>query len=131
MAKRNFVSCCNQNILCGEVWFLQDIKGFTARKMFIGQCPICKNKVAILFEKRCDDNKEFIDKVKGIEAVKTIFREQKRKVVVFPEIKLNSLSGWIYGVNTQIKNKKGEVTQIRQYASDFNGCKTIVKKYKV
>lgn len=40
MDKQNFVSCCNQNILCGEVWFLQDIKGFIARKMFIGQCPI-------------------------------------------------------------------------------------------
>lgn len=118
MANRE-LSCCGQNITCGNVWFLQDIKGFTKRKLFIGYCFNCKNKVVILSETRIDDNKTFLNELRGIEAVKTIYREKKRKVAVFPNIKTDTLYGWIYGVNVQIKNKKGQVVQVRQYACEL------------
>lgn len=133
MRKNILIKCCGKNIVCGDVWFLQDIKGFTARKIFIGNCPKCKNDVAVIFEKRIEDNKEFINGLTGIEAVKTIFREKRRKVAVFPDIKTNFLSGWVYGVNVQIKNKKGQVVQVRQYACDFRSgekqlTKTLIQK---
>ena len=121
-------SCCNKKIKSGELCFLKDIKGFTARKILITKCDNCKEIITILTEKRISDNKIFINFSKGINAVKTIYRERKRIVQMFPDIKLNSLYGWVYGHNVQIKNKKGEVTQIRQYGSDFRGNRELVKK---
>ena len=47
------------------------------------------------------------------------------------KVDTNSLYGWIYGVNTEIRNKSGKVTQIRQYASDYYGNKNIQKKILV
>lgn len=128
MPENILIKCCGHNIVCGNVWFLQDIKGFTARKIFIGNCPKCKNDVAVLFEKRIEDNKDFINSLTGIEAVKTIYREKKRKVAAFPNIQTSSLYGWIYGVNVQIKNKKGQVVQVRQYACDFKTNKKQLTK---
>ena len=130
MSFYNHFSCCNNQIKSGELCFLKDIKGFTARKIFITKCVNCKEIIVILTEKRITDNKVFINFIKGIEAIKTIYRERKRIVQTFPDIKINSLYGWVYGHNVQIKNKKGEVTQIRQYASDFSGNKSLVKKIK-
>ena len=121
-------SCCNRKIKAGDCWFLKDIKNFTARKIFISKCSNCREVIAILTEKRISDNKIFINFTKGIEAVKTIYRERKRAIQIFPDIKINSLYGWVYGHNVQIKNKKGEITQIRQYASDFKGNKFLTKK---
>ena len=121
-------SCCNKKIKSGELYFLKDIKGFTARKMLITKCLNCREVIAILTEKRISDGKVFINFTKGIEAVKAIYRERKRTVQVLPDIKLDTLCGWVYGHNVQIKNKKGEVTQIRQYASDFSGRKELRKR---
>lgn len=120
--------CCNNNITCGDVWFLKDIKDFTARKIFIGHCSICDSDVAILLETRIEDKKTFINKLKGIEAVKTIYREKKRKVAVMPNIKTDCLFSWVYGVNKEIKNKQGKVTQVRQYACSLNDNKKVLIK---
>ena len=122
------LQCCNTKIKSGNFYFLKDIKGFTARKIYVGKCRICGDYAVILFETRIKDNIVFVNQLNGIEAVKTLYREKKRIVSVFPDIKDNGLYGWIYGHNVQIKNKKGIVTQIRQYASDFKGNKSLVKK---
>ena len=66
--------------------------------------------------------------VTGAPAFKILSREQKRKITAFPKIEYNTLYGWIYGHNVQIRNKKGKITQIRQYASDFYGQKQLVRK---
>ena len=107
----------------GSLLFLRDIKGFVGRKLFI-----LEEDRAVLIETRIDDKKTFVNELSGIEAVKTIYREKKRVVKVFPKIDESCLDGWVYGVNVQIKNKKGQVSQIRQYASNFNGKKKLVKK---
>lgn len=121
------IVCCNQKIEIGDLWFLSDIKGFTARKLYIGTCKKCDEEYAVLIETRVSDNKTFVNKLKGIEAVKTMYREKKRKLMTFPRIKSSNLYGWIYGHNVQIRNKKGKVTQIRQYSSDFYGQKELTK----
>lgn len=124
-------SCCNKKITKGEIWFLKDIKDFTLRKLYKSKCSICGEDIVILIEKRLSDEKLFINTIRGIEAVKTIYRENKRKLQVFPEIKTDNLFGWIYGLNIEIKNKKGEITQIRQYSSDFNNNKELIRQYYV
>ena len=118
--------CCNKKVNCGTVWYLRDIKNFTSRKLFIGQCSVCKDDVVVLFEKRISDNKIFINEFTGIEAVKTIYREKKRKVTTIPDIKSDNLYGWVYGINTIVKRKNGKL--IRQYASDFSGNRNLRKE---
>ena len=108
--------------------FLKDIKNFTARKMYIAKCPVCKEYLAVICEKRIEDGKVFIDEYKGIEALKNIYREKKRVVSVLPDVQANNLFGWVYGINKEIKNKKGKIVQIRQYASDFAANKKLVKR---
>ena len=115
-----------------DVWFLKDIKNFTARKIIIGLCPRCRRPVATLIEKRISDGQIFTDEnISDNAAVKLINRESKRALCKYFKVETKSLSGWVYGVNTEIRNKKGETTQIRQYSADFYGNKSIVKKQKI
>lgn len=120
--------CCNNEIKSGELWILKDIKNFTARKLYTAKCPICGDDVVLLIEKRLNDGKIFSNNINGIEAIKTIYREKKRRITTLANIEYNNLYGWIYGVNVEIKNKKGEVKQVRQYSSDFYGNKKLSKK---
>lgn len=112
-----------------DVRFLKDIKDFTARKIIIGLCPKCRRPVATLIEKRISDGQVFINEnISDNAAVKLINRESKRALCKYFKVETKSLNGWIYGINTEIKNKKGETTQIRHYAADFYGNKSLVKK---
>lgn len=120
--------CCEEKLKRGNVWLLRDIKGFTARKLYIGKCKKCGEESVLLIEKRISDDKIFVNIINGIEAVKTIFREKKRKIAVYPDIETNGLFGWIYGQNIQIRNRKGQVVKIRQYAADFGGGRQKVKE---
>ena len=128
MSKRIELECCNNKISLAEIWFLEDFKGYTKRKLLIGKCKICGDDAALQIMTNIDNGKTYYNLYNGLEAVKLIYREKKRKLTVFPNIKTNSLYGWVYGVNIEIKNKKGDVTQIRQYAKNFEGNKQLVKK---
>lgn len=120
---------CNSTVKHFEAWILDDIKDFTARKLFFTNCPKCQEVIVALYEKRISDNKVFINtNIQGLNAVKTIYRERKRVVTKIMNVKADNLYGWIYGVNKEIRNKKKEITQVRQYSSDFNGNKTLSKK---
>lgn len=121
MSEINFFKSNNE---C-DVLFLSDIKGFTGRKI----CKYEDDKITLI-EKRISDGKVFINDMQGIEAVKTLYREKKRTVITYPKVVQDNLFGWIYGVNIQIKNKKGEIVQTRQYSSDFYGNKRILNKKK-
>jgi hypothetical protein len=112
-----------------DVWFLKDIKNFEARKLIIGLCSKCHRPVVTLIEKRISDGQIFQDEnITGNNAVKIINRESKRALCRYFKVDTYSLCGWVFGINTEIKNKKGDVTQVRQYSSDFYGKKKIVKK---
>ncbi len=122
------LKCCEKEIKSGELWILKDIKGFTARKLYTAKCDVCNDDVVLLIETRLNDGKVFTNNYNGIEAVKTMYREKKRRITCVPKIDYNNLYGWIHGVNVEIKNKKGEVKQVRQYSSDFFGNKKLAKK---
>jgi len=123
------LKCCNKEVKCEEIWFLKDIKGFGARKLYAGKCPHCKDDVALLVEKRTDDGKIFCNNLTKIEAVKALYREKKRIKKVFKGVKSTFLYDWIYGQNVEIKNKHGKVIQIRQYSSNFKGQRIPVRTY--
>ncbi len=122
------LKCCDRALKDVDMWFLKDIKGFTARHMFWAQCPLCKVFTVFLSEKRIEDGKVFIDEYKGYSAIKVINRERKRIVQSLPHFKSNNLPGWIYGKNVQVKNKKGKITKICQYAADFDTNKSRLVK---
>ena len=124
--------CCKKYPISQfDLWLLDDIKGFTARKLLHGICPICKRSVVTLIQKRISDGKVFkTENIKGLAAIKTIYRERKRLKLKFANINNTNMFGYVYGENKEIRNKKNEVTQIRQYRCDFksnskNLCKVI------
>lgn len=128
MSKQIKLVCCNNKIKLAELWFLEDFKGYTKRKLLIGKCKICGDDAALQIMTNVDNGKTYYNFYNGLEAVKLIYREKKKKLAVFPNIKTNCLYGWVYGVNIEIKNKNGCTTQIRQYAKNFDGIKQLVKK---
>ena len=127
----NFECSCGVHFKKFELWVLKDIKDFTERKLAVGNCPQCHHIQLVLIEKRISDGKIFTSYIPNKNTCNVLAREQKRLVCRYYNIDNNSLNGWVYGVNIEIKNKQGKVTQIRQYASDFNGNKTILKKMKI
>lgn len=127
MPIHKILKCCNNKIDVGEVWFLKDFKGYTARKLYIGKCSICGDDAALQIMTNTETGITYHNLYNGIEAVKTIYREKKRKIKVFENIKSDTLYGWIYGINTEIKNKKGEVTKIKRFRSDFSGNKKCIE----
>lgn len=114
----------NKNI---RVWELKDTKDFTNRKIAIADCK-CGNHVADLYQKRITDGQIFINEYQGTEAIKVIAREAKQLISETYKTPKQALTGWIYGVNKEIKNKEGKVTQIRQYAASFFNSRELVKK---
>ena len=128
MSEKVQLRCCNRKVTAGDLWILEDFKGYTKRKLFIGKCNVCGDDVCLQIMTSTINNQTYYNLYTGIEAVKTIYREKKRRLCYLPDLKADNLYGWIYGKNVEIKNKKREVTQIRQYSSDFHGNKTLSKK---
>ena len=122
--------CCNKIISKFEVWILKDIPNFYSRKLVIANCPKCRKLQLALIEKREKDKKVFVNKIADKNVSKVLLNEKNRLLCRYFDVKDDSF-GWIYGVNKEIKNKNGKITQIRQYASDFNGNKTLIKKVKI
>lgn len=118
---------CNVNTEPSEVWFLKDIEFFTDRILLIGKCDVCKKDIVTLIEVRKKDNIPFVNNLSGQKAIKVKTREKKRIDYTLSSLNQQN-SSWVYGVNVGIKNKNGDVTQVRQYAADFNGKRKIVKR---
>ena len=111
---------------------LKDIPDFKNRQLAVGKCDKCGAYVVSLVEERIADNVLYTDnKMNAEKALKVLKREAKRTLNRLYITNNRSLNGWIYGHNVQIRNKKGKVTQLRQYASDFKDKRQIVKKIVV
>lgn len=124
------ISCgvCNSKSAVIEILELKDIKEFTNRILIIGKCPVCYTDIAALIEIRIADNKTFIDRFTGDNALKVIKRERKRLKNKQDFNLRNNLQGWIYGINKEHRNKFGEVTSIKQYSCDFKTGKKKLEK---
>ena len=109
-----------------EIWYLDNLNQFENRKLQIEK-SLGKMKVELV-EIRKSDKKVFKNIIPRKKIRKILEQESKRvqyKIYLNDNITVN---GWVYGTNKEIKNKKGEIIQIRQYSTDFHGRKMIVKK---
>lgn len=101
-----------------EAFELDEIEHFYERFLITSKCRVCNNEIAQLIEVRKGDDRVFLNSFYGDEAKKVVSREKKRAKT--KEITSNKFFGFVYGINKEIKNKKGEIIKIRQYASDYN-----------
>ena len=124
---------CNTKFKPHETWFLFDNKNFTARKFYLGTCPICKKGLAKLVETRKSDGKSFPEVISGAKLEKLMpilikdvnyTNEDMRKFKKSP-------FGFCYGENREIHNSKGEVVEIRQFKCDFYGNKQLISSIKI
>lgn len=123
----------NQAIEPYEVWYLKEIEKFTCRCLLLGKVLDEKTRnykdIATLVEVRKEDNMPFVNNLSGQEAARVARIEKKRIDFTLSDLRRSRRSkSWIYGVNIEIKNKSKDVTQVRQYASDWHSKKTLVKK---
>lgn len=97
-----------------DIWLLSDLKDFKNRKLFIGYCPQCKIKVVRLEETRIIDNRVFIQTKIKRKAERLIKNCKKTVIQTRKSIPKGKLCGFVYGLNTEIHNNKGQVIKIRQ-----------------
>ena len=119
---------CNTKNCVFEVLELKDIKDFTDRLLLISKCKVCNKDLAQLIEVRKSDNKPFIDTFFGLEAQKVIKRENRRLNQKRTFSQYKNFQKWVYGLNKEYKNKKGEVVRVKHYACDFSTGKKRLEK---
>lgn len=132
--------CNNVRFGTYDIWFLRNIensnksKTFINRKLFFGLCPSCRKRIAVLESYRKSDNKYFYTQaVEGTKQFANMVMAEQSKIVYTLQDTMNQKNtlgdGWVYGINKEIKNKQGEVTQVRQYACSLkNNKRSLVKK---
>ena len=103
--------------------FLFDNLAFRHRFIKLGYCPKCRKTIIELHEERKADGKKFVEVKAGIEAI-NFLAKIATNINYTDEIKRdrNLPIGWKYGVNIQLKDGT-----VRQYASDFNNNKELIK----
>lgn len=122
---------CGKVVHKATILYLKDIKDFTKRKIITARCEHCHNVVLTLSETRISDGKVFINEDIYGNRAKSILVREKNNIIDTSQIKDCSRARWVYGQNVQIRNKKGQVTQIRQYSKDFiSGKRTLEKVIK-
>ena len=110
-----------------RTYFLAENSKFTKRTLKVGYCFRCSAQIGDLKETRISDGKVFTDRIKGIKLRKLITKEKKNVLHIEYGPVTKYKDDWVYGINKEIKDRSGNVIEIRQYASYFNGKKELVK----
>ena len=122
---------CHGIFRADEVWFLYDNEKFKQRRLEVGICPYCNNKIYALYEKEKTSGKivflRLRDK-KGKRLYETLKSQiDYKKSDIAKGTKANM--AYVYGVNEEhiINGKK----VVLQKAVDFNGTQKTVKKINI
>ena len=119
---------CNKVIHKASLIDLKDNKDFIKRKILVAKCPHCHNLVLTISETRAEDNKTFINEsLIGKRAFNYLWKEKANIISQSAIVDISHMK-WIYGQNVQIRNRKGEITQLRQYSCDFTTGKRKLEK---
>ena len=121
--------CCTFDAL--DIWYLKDNDSFCNRVLYIGFCPHCQKPVLELIQQnKYSHTYSFLKKI-GLSAnsfAKELIPEKVyARSDVFRRKFADKPFGWRYGINKEIKIGDN-VSEIRQYASDFYGNKVLIKK---
>jgi len=107
-----------------ERYSLIDNDNYILRRYEYGVCPICGNKVLTEYKTSRKDGTRFSDVLKKRKAEVAYKRFQKERQTEIYNSKIQtgnkSNMGFRYGINSEIKNNKGEIIGIKSYAKDFN-----------
>ena len=119
---------CHGLFRADEVWFLYDNEKFKQRRLEIGICPYCDNKIYGLFEKEKTTNKLFFVRLRDKKG-KRLYESLKsqidyKKSDIAKGIKANM--AYVFGVNEEHLFNGEKV--ILQKAVDFNGTQRVVKR---
>lgn len=120
------MQCCGR-FQAKEVQYLTPTSDFIERILLVGICPHCNMFVTELRQRRIDGswNISVLKRKKALrlyEQLKNQFVRQKNNF----KTGTKSNSGFVYGVNVQIKKSGKEY--IRRYSVDFNGVKKLIQE---
>ena len=119
---------CHGLFRAEEVWFLYDTQKFKNRRLEIGVCPYCNNKIVGLFEKDKITNQLYFVRARDKKA-KRLYEKLKSQIDYkksdIPKGTKSNM-GFVFGKN-EIKKFDGK-NVIFQKAVDFNGTEKTVKK---
>ena len=119
---------CHGLFRAEEVWFLEDTDNFKNRRLEVGYCPYCDNRIVGLFEKDKITGKTIYTRARDRKA-KRLYAEMKSQIdYKKSDIAKGSKSnmGFVFGKNEIIKVDGHSV--IIQKAVDFNGTQKVVKR---
>ncbi len=119
---------CHGLFRAEEIWFLEDTDKFKNRRLEIGVCPFCGNKILGLFQRDKKTDKLVYIRTRDKKA-KRLYEELKSQIDYkrsdIPKGTKSNM-GFVFGKN-EVHNVNGEKI-IFQKAVDFNGTEKIVKK---
>ena len=118
MPKIEELECCSEFLDDWKIVQLEDIKGFTNRSMKVGTCPKCGDVAVVLMYLNPTNDTLYGNLHNGIEAVQLLYKENKR-IIKNSDVNGWTIRRWIYGTNSEVRDKAGNVKKIRQYSTDF------------
>ncbi len=122
---------CNSVFKAQDIWFFCDEENKIKRKLYLAFCPICQKSIALYsyFDNKINDYVEKYYYSGGVERIKQKLKSDRTATMLGFKNNYKMPSGFKYGINKEIK-KMGKIVEIRQFASDFEGNKILVKKIK-
>ena len=129
------IYCCGTYFSPDEIYFLRSAYPYKDRVLEILRKCTSKNE-------QCDSYIAELTQTDQRTNTRVKIREKNRRARRFMKPLLeeldyiykmtksgtNSNMNWKYGENKEIKNRKGQVVEIRQKSTDFNGVKTLIKQ---
>lgn len=126
------IFCCGAYHEADYTYFLEPNERFKVRRLeILLECPSknenCHAYIAELSQIEQNSNVFSVKRYKNQKAKKFVEKLLKKSQYEIFQIPKGSKNGmnWIYGENCEIKNKKGELTEIHQKAVDFNNKKKL------
>lgn len=121
---------CHGLFRADEVWFLFENEKYKNRRLEIGICPYCENKIYGLFEKDKETNKLVFVRArdkKGKRLYESLKSQIDYKKSDIPKGTKANMA-YVFGVNEE--HKINGKTVIFQKSVDFNGTQKVVKRIK-
>lgn len=133
---QNYKTVNKEDFLCGcqcgnalkadKYLILKDDERFVDRIIFVSVCPNCERLNVVRAQTNVHGLRQKRHEVSA--KANRLLKREKPNIIRLQELSNGGTYGLCYGINTEIRNKKGEVTQIRHYSCDFNNKRRLERK---